>query len=124
MTISSWVLAAALGFVQGYVAFASTVVLSKRLAAVVVGDSSDGLGAEGSPPRLPLSSAIARGVSFIALVLLHLSVLEILLGALSGRDPDARWVLGRAWIYAMLAGLVLSRVLPALEARLTGRGRR
>lgn len=121
MTTSSLVVAGVVGFVQGFVAFASTVGLTQKFAKIVLAVARkpyDPLGAASGPP---VFEWIARAICFLALVVLHLVVLEVVLGALSAYDPGARIGLGRIWVFALIVGVAVSRLLPEIEARIRSR---
>lgn len=56
-------------------------------------------------------------------VVLHFAVAEVILGTLSEHNPSARFDLGRISLFALVAGVALSRLLPEFEAWIRGRRR-
>lgn len=121
MTTSSLVLAGIVGFVQGFVAYATTVTLSRKLAGLVLAAAREIHDPSGTDPQPSISFWIAQFLCFLALIILHIVVIEVALGALSQQDASVRFTLGRIALFALLAGLVVSRLLPEIEARLRGR---
>lgn len=121
MMTSSLILGGIVGFIQGYVAYATTVDLSKKLAGLVMTAARAPYDPSGTGPRPSVSEWIARAICFVALVVLHIVVIEVVLSALSQRDPGARFGLGRIALFALLAGLAVSRLLPEVEARIRRR---
>jgi hypothetical protein len=124
MILSSVLVAVAVGFVQGFVGIATTVTLARPLAALIAADIRTGHAFSDVGLRPRVFGWIAFAIAFAALVVLHIVVLEVILGALSAGNRTARAELGRLYIFAGIAGMALVRLLPALESRIRGVGKK
>ena len=124
MTTSSLIVVGVVGFVQGFVAFATTVGLAPRLAAIVTALARKPFDPLSTGSESVISGWITRAICFLALVVLHIVVLEVVLGALSQHEPSTRIYFGKIWVFSLIAGIALSRLLPEIEARIWFRKRK
>lgn len=118
MTTSSMIISTVLGFVQGFVAFSTTIFLAKKLALIIMSEAKKSystLNTQSGP--VTFSVWIARAICFIALVVLHLVVLEVVLQLLSENSPATRSEIGKIWIFSLIAGVAISRILPEIEEK-------
>lgn len=118
MILSSVFIAAAVGFIQGFVGIATTVKLARPLAVLIKADSQAEHPFSDLRHRPRLFGWIAYAIAFVTLIVLHLVVMEVILGALTSGNRVARAELGRAYVFAGIVGIALVRWLPALESRI------
>jgi len=111
-------MAGTVGFIQGFVAFATTVGLSRKLADIIMAKAREPYDPSGSGLQPRVSDWIAQAICFAALALMHFVVLEVCLSALSEQNPVVRAHLGRIWIFALVGGIAVSRLLPEIESKI------
>lgn len=124
MILSSILIAITVGFVQGFVGIATTVTLARPFAALIGAHTRTEHAFLDSRLRPRVFGWIAVGIAFVALFVMHIVVIEVILGVLSGGDRTARAELGRMWMFALIAGMAMVRLLPALESRIRGVGKK
>ena len=111
-------MAVAVGFVQGFVGIATTVALARPLATLITADTQARHPSSDSRVQPRVFGWISFAIAFVALFVLHLVVMEVILGALTGGDRVARAEIGRLYTFAIIAGVALARWLPVLELRI------
>jgi len=118
MILSSVLITVAVGFVQGFVGIATTVTLARPFAALITAHARSEHAFSDSKLRPRVFGWIALGIAFFALFVMHIVVIEVILGVLSGNNRTARAELGRLWMFSLIAGMALVRWLPVLESRI------
>jgi hypothetical protein len=97
MQAEAWI-ALGVGFVQGYLAFALTILLIQPISRLVLGSSYD---------PSPISRGITGAVTFVFLCLAFFSLGSYCLDLLAPRHDAMRTEIGKFWRSGLFLGFVV-----------------